>query len=501
MLSLTELRRAAGALDSRLAGSRLERVAQVDDVDLILSLRRPGGSAAESGKCHVLLSCSPEFARLSVIKDPPQAPQTPPPFTQYLRAHLGRAGFGGIRVLGEDRLASVRLHSKEGEFQLLLSILGPRSNIYLLDAAGILLFSMRPLEETRRELARGQVWVDPHSALKSAGIDRWGDCPDGTYLETIEDAYRQLAQRKKIENLSRKISQALNREADALGRKAANMQEDLAEAIEAERYKHRGELLKSVLHKVNPGDNRVVAADFETGEEVEIPLDPQLSAAENLERYFSRYHKELRGVSIIRQQLEAVQTARAEIDNLQEELRGLLPSGDVQAIESFASRTRVKKLLGRRQASPRAVPRDAPRIAGKRDVPSRLLPKRYKSADGLEIWVGRSDEGNDYLTTRLAHGNDLFFHLEGSPGSHVILRTESSKDPPPESLLDACELAVHFSKHKEARRADVHVAPIKYVRKPPRAKPGLVYVTSGKTIHLRRDPARLERVLASRLDE
>ena len=196
-----------------------------------------------------------------------------------------------------------------------------------------------------------------------------------------------------------------------------------------------------------------------------------------------------------------MQTARAEIDNLQEELRRLLPSGDVQAIESFASRTRVKKLLGRRQASPRAVPRDAPRIASKRDVPSRLLPKRYKSADGLEIWVGRSDEGNDYLTTRLAHGNDLFFHLEGSPGSHVILRTESSKDPPPESLLDACELAVHFSKHKEARRADVHVAPIKYVRKPPRAKPGLVYVTSGKTIHLRRDPARLERVLASRLDE
>src|SRR5438034_10677437 len=111
MLSLTELRRAAGALDSRLAGSRLERVAQVDDVELILSLRRPGGCAAESGKCHVLLSCSPEFARLSVIKDPPQASQTPPPFTQHLRAYLGRAGFGAIQGLGEDRRAPVHVHS------------------------------------------------------------------------------------------------------------------------------------------------------------------------------------------------------------------------------------------------------------------------------------------------------------------------------------------------------------------------------------------------------
>jgi predicted ribosome quality control (RQC) complex YloA/Tae2 family protein len=105
------------------------------------------------------------------------------------------------------------------------------------------------------------------------------------------------------------------------------------------------------------------------------------------------------------------------------------------------------------------------------------------------------------LTTRLARGNDLFFHLEGWPGSHVILRTEGRTDPPPESVLDACELAVHFSKQAKSNRADVHVAAVKDVKKPPGAKPGLVYVRRGKTVHLRRDPKRLERVLASRLEE
>jgi predicted ribosome quality control (RQC) complex YloA/Tae2 family protein len=123
------------------------------------------------------------------------------------------------------------------------------------------------------------------------------------------------------------------------------------------------------------------------------------------------------------------------------------------------------------------------------------------AAGGFEIWVGRNDEGNDYLTTRLARGNDLFFHLEGWPGSHVILRTEGRTDPPPESVLDACELAVHFSKQAKANRADVHVAAVKDVKKPRGAKPGLVYVRRGKTVHLRRDPKRLERVLASRLEE
>jgi predicted ribosome quality control (RQC) complex YloA/Tae2 family protein len=114
--------------------------------------------------------------------------------------------------------------------------------------------------------------------------------------------------------------------------------------------------------------------------------------------------------------------------------------------------------------------------------------------------VGRSDEGNDYLTTRLARGKDLFFHLDGDAGSHVVLRTEGSDEPPPESVLDACELAVHFSKQKNAGHADVHVVPIKQVSKPRGAKRGLVYVTGGRSIRLRREESRLRRLLDARLE-
>ena len=136
-----------------------------------------------------------------------------------------------------------------------------------------------------------------------------------------------------------------------------------------------------------------------------------------------------------------------------------------------------------------------------RDLPRRLHPRRYRSRDDLEIWVGRSDEGNDYLTTRLARGNDLFFHLDGAPGSHVILRTEGRSDPPSESILDACELAVHFSKHKNAGSAEVHVVPIKQVKKPKGAKRGLVWVTGGRSIHLRREEKRLARLMDARIDD
>jgi predicted ribosome quality control (RQC) complex YloA/Tae2 family protein len=96
---------------------------------------------------------------------------------------------------------------------------------------------------------------------------------------------------------------------------------------------------------------------------------------------------------------------------------------------------------------------------------------------------------------------DLFFHLAGAPGSHVILRTEGRDDPPSEAVLDACELAVHYSKQKNAGSAEVHVVPIKNVKKPRGAKPGLVYVTGGRSLHLRRESSRLERVLAARIDD
>jgi len=81
-----------------------------------------------------------------------------------------------------------------------------------------------------------------------------------------------------------------------------------------------------------------------------------------------------------------------------------------------------------------------------------------------------------------------------------VLRTEGRTDPPTDSLLDACELAAHFSKLKNAGTVDIHVAPIKDVKKPRGAKPGLVYVRKGKTIHLKRNPKRLQNILAARLD-
>ncbi len=494
MLSLRELQRAVRIIRPKILDAKLRRVVRPDAQKLVLTFE------ASSGKYHVLLSCGAENARLCLTGRPEDV-SLPGSFQEYLNAHLVGGVLEALDCPNDNRQVSLRLKSRSGAHVLIFSILGARSNIYLLDAEGRLMHSMRPTEETRNELKIGEAWADPRGTAPSGGTDRWEKLPDEQYLEVMAETYQQLELRCKAEMLARRIQQALRKEKAFLERKLINLQEDLGEAKQAEEYRRKGELLKNVLHVIKPGEDRIVANDYETGEVVEISLDPKLSPVANLESYFSRYQKQSRGAVLIQQQLEELGISRNEIDAVERRLENALrgESPDIQALEELSALPVVHRLFHRRFHGKKPSPGTS-RAASKKEVPARLLPKRYRTQDGLEIWVGRNDEGNDYLTTRLARGNDLFFHLEGYPGSHVVLRTEGRLDAPPKSLLDACELAVHYSKLKSADRADVHVAPIKNVKKPKGAKPGLVYVRSGRTIHLKRDPKRLQSILASRFD-
>jgi len=500
MLSLAELERAARAVDASLRGARLERALQRDACELELELA--GGAAPPAERGTLVLSCRPGAARVAWRTARAPAPPAPPPFAQYLRAHLGGARLAGARVRDGDRVLALDFDAREGRVQLVLQLLGPRSNVYVLDASDRLVLSLRPLEETRRDLAGGAPWRPPASAPPRAGEDRFAQVEGAALLAAIEAHYAAAAEEAERGALRRRLETALRRQREAIARKARVLAEDVAAAQRAAELGRLGELLKGALGSVPPRASEARVRDWATGEEVAIPLDPALSPSANLEQLFKRQRKAERQALRARQEEGALAARREAAERLEAELAAL---GD-EALARRAAEPDLARLLERYAPAPAparatsSATARAPRARGIPDVPTRLQPKRYRSSAGLEIWVGKSDEGNDFLTTRLARGRDLFFHVEGAPGSHVVLRTEGRDDPPSESVLEACELAVHFSSAKRAGRAAVHVAAIKDVSKPKGAKPGLVHVHRGRTIQLRRDPARLERILTARLD-
>lgn len=523
MLSLVELERVAAALTARWVGGRVERWVEPVPGRICVALYRRDGDAQR--KAVLDLDARPESAHLGELERMPAAPDNLPAFSAYLRAHLSRARLEAASLRGGDRQLVLRFSAEEGFFELVLSLFGRRSNLYLLDASGRLLQALRPLRETRSELALGQAYLDPSSGPPRAGEDRFADSPDGELLARIAAAYAGTGTLRSEDDDRRALVAALKKDRKTTERRIERIEAELREADEVNDLERHGELLKANLARVVAGAASVEVSDFVSGEPVRIPLDPKLSARANLEAIFARYQKLIRRlakaggqIDAARAELEAIASLESEVEAAQDDaLRAILGREDVRRRLARAghapqrpgsgsdSRARSNpnesmdpSAAADREGSAKAKPALP---AAYRDQPRRLHPRRYRTAADLEIWVGRSDDANDFLTTRLARGKDLFFHLAGAPGSHVILRTGGRADPPAEALLDACELAVHFSKAKNAGSAEVHVVPIANVKKPKGAKPGLVYVTGGRSLHLRREASRLERVLASRIDD
>jgi len=107
--------------------------------------------------------------------------------------------------------------------------------------------------------------------------------------------------------------------------------------------------------------------------------------------------------------------------------------------------------------------------------------KKFISSNGLEILVGQDDASNDYLSLKLAKANDLWFHVAGFPGSHVVLRCSDTGDDR-ESIEQAAALAAWFSKMRNGKNVSVHYCKAQNVSKPKKSKPGTVHIKQIKKI-------------------
>jgi predicted ribosome quality control (RQC) complex YloA/Tae2 family protein len=201
-----------------------------------------------------------------------------------------------------------------------------------------------------------------------------------------------------------------------------------------------------------------------------------------MERYYRRYRR-------IAESAARVASRAAEVRGREAELRALLDALDAAPLDQLPRLEREARRLG-------AAPRPPPRPRARRDEP--LPPYRlFRSIGEAPILVGRNAEANDALTVKVARGNDLWLHARGLPGSHVVVKLDKGKSPDGETLLDAAHLAVHFSDGRNEAQVEVVATRAKYVRKVKGAAPGAVTYSQERTILLRVERQRVERLLAS----
>jgi len=262
-------------------------------------------------------------------------------------------------------------------------------------------------------------------------------------------------------------------------RTLAAIERDWEAATAAPQARREAEALAAYLPQVPKRADHVDLPDpSRPGKRLRIELDPKLPPHENANRAFRRASKMERALSAIPARrvvlIDEVVKARALLERIE---AGERPSDLGPSLPTSGSLSPAKPSRG-------AIGPAAMRGA---DVPTKLVPRRYRTRDGWEVWIGKTNEGNDYLTHRLARPEDYWFHVQGSPGSHVVLRRGKAKDEPSrETVREVAAWAAWFSRQKSSGTVPVTWTRKKYVRKPRGSKPGLAEVMrEEKTIFTR----------------
>jgi len=298
----------------------------------------------------------------------------------------------------------------------------------------------------------------------------------GTYAETevydsfshlLDDFYEKREQAERVKQKGRDLLKTATTARDRVRRKLAAQEKELAACLDRDHLRICGELITANLYRMERGQSRLTAQNYydENCAYMDIPLDVRLSPQENAARYFKQYAKAKTAEKYLTAQL---QRGREELQYLESVLQELAQAESEQDFNDIRTeltdggylRGRGKKQPGFQRAS---------------------KPREFRSSAGLRILVGRNNRQNDRLTTKDADKRDIWLHTQKIHGSHVILCTGGA-EPDEQSLMEAASLAAYFSQAQGSTKVPVDYTPVKFVKKPAGAKPGMVVYTTYQTM-------------------
>ncbi len=449
-LARPELVAEAAFVRDTLMGGRLQDVRVPDPDRVVLGLRVPGRT------WWLLLCVAGGLGRIHTVERKPKNPQPALAFQGLLRKELP-PGFCGIDLVDDERIALLRFGDGDQARRLVVELFGPGGNLALLDAEGRVLGRARSPRGPGCRSLRGQVWTPPAPLPAPSRPSEEGPLPSDQMLRERYEALEVTRARELALGQALRTARAERRR---LSRLRQRQTRDLARAGEPEGLRRRAELLRGSFHLLKRGQSSVLAVDWSAPgtPEVELTVNPALAPSAQVEAAFARVRRAERTrdratVQLARtvELLEAVQAREAA-----------LVAGEVEPIPT----------------SPRAAPR-----ARNRRPATRQPYRSWWTTDGTEIRAGRSAADNDTLTFRLSKGNDVWLHVRGRPGTHVVIRNPGTA-PSPALLQLGAQVALVQSGLADGAREEVVWTRVKHVRKAKGMAPGKVLVGQERVLYL-----------------
>lgn len=530
----------AEELNDCLSEGRIDKIIMSDKTTLVLCVRA-------RGKNNDIIITAATAPRCYITSSRPKATDVPLSFCLHLRRHIGGGMINRIYALPFERIlaADITARGDLGElkkYTLFIEIMGKYSNIVLTDENGKITDSLKhvgfeesrpvmpglefrpPRDETRFDpsderadaLASGcsaeelpNVMVNRLRGLSavtakeiagisaSDGVGLSAACgvllsrpsrptvylrdgkpadfsfcdyssADGErrYFDTLSaamDFYYAASgtgdeKAAALAAARKAVTAALSKQK----KKLAGFERDIAAAADYDRERVIGELITANIYRIKKGEDILVADDWYTGEQVTIKLTEN-TPQEDAEKHFKRYHKKKRTVASLSGQKE--ETERV-IDYLESVETALACAGTLSDVEAITEELEAEGYI-------RSM------TSGRKKTVSE--PRAY-DIEGYTVLVGKSNLQNDKITKE-ARGDDIWLHVQGFHGSHVIIKTRG-KEPPRSVLTRAASIAAFFSKARLSENVPVDYTHVKDVHKKRGAAPGKVDYFGARTLYV-----------------
>ena len=314
-------------------------------------------------------------------------------------------------------------------------------------------------------------------------LTQYGDslrCEEPESFSALLDSF--YAGRDRLEQQRRRSHELLKTVRtlrDRQQRKLIARQGEREKSEEREELRKTAELITANLYRLKKGDTRFTCQDYYQVDcpEIEITLDPLKTPQQNAAAMFREYNKR-------KAASEHLTKLIAESEEQLEYLNSVLELiGAAEGEKDLADLRR--ELVDTGYLKP---------AGGKKQEKGKTqAPLRFRSSDGMEILVGRSNLQNDELTTKLGRRTDCWLHTQKIHGSHVLIRCEGEV-PSDKCIEEAAMIAAWYSQGRDGGKIPVDYTMLKNVRKPSGSLPGKVIYTDYKTVLVQSDEELVKRL-------
>jgi len=355
------------------------------------------------------------------------------------------------RVLGFSPLAAKEaVFRATGEVNTRGADTSPRALLTVIED----LFGAFGASEWRPGIALEAGQAAAYSVYELTHADHWAPRP--TASAALEEYYGPLVGEDAYSAAKRPVEDALAEAIGRVGKKLAQLRESLQDEAAIQHLRQSGELLLAYQYALKPGQAELRAAYEVDGPDLVIALDPTLSPLDNAHRYFERYEKAKRAREGVPELVSAAAQELAYLDQLRTDLALAANWPEIGEVQDALQRA------GYWRGAPTRQP------GGGRSGPLKVTLE-----GGTLIWVGRNARQNDEVTFGKGGPADLWLHVRGVPGAHVIVKSGAG-EPPEDVVRRAAEIAAYYSAARGEAHVLVDVTRRKHVRKIKGGKPGMV---------------------------